>query len=117
MMRLARPVILLFALGALGACGNPALRAAENGDSAKLRTEIASKHERGKLTNDEAADLARAVAGREITKAKDEASALARLRESRACAAELDDALEERMKTHDGAGAEAAMSRLEDGKI
>ncbi|MBX3218468.1 MAG: hypothetical protein KF850_41060 [Labilithrix sp.] len=105
------------ALTLLAACGSPALRAAEQGDAAKLRVEIASKHERGKLSNDEAADLARAVAEREIATAKDEAVALARLRETRACAAELDDALGARMKTRDGAGAEAALSRLEDGKL
>ncbi len=113
-LSIPRPALLLVAVAA---CGNPALRAAERGDSAKLRTEIAQKHEKGKLSNDEAADLARAVAEREITTAKDESTALARLRETRACAAELDDALESRMKTRDGAGAEAALSRLEDGKL
>src|SRR5690606_21134297 len=97
--------------------GSSALRAAEQGDSAKLRAEIAQKHDKGKLSNDEAADLARAVAEREITTAKDESTALARLRETRACASELDDALESRMKKRDGAGAEAALSRLEDGKL
>lgn len=102
---------------ALVACGNSAYRAAEHGDSARLRAEIADKHERGKLSNDEAACLARAVATRELTTTKDEASATSRVRESRACAAELDDALEERMKKHDGAGAEAAIARLEDGKL
>ncbi len=113
-LSIARPALLL---AAVAACGNSALRAAERGDSAKLRSEIASMHEKGKLSNDEAADLARAVAEREISTAKDESTALARLRETRACAAELDDALESRMKTRDGAGAEAALSRLEDGKL
>ena len=98
-------------------CGNPAYRAAERGDSAKLRAEIAGKHERGTLSNSEAACLARAVATRELTTAKDDATATSRVRESWACAAELDDALEERMKKHDGAGAEAALVRLEDGKL
>ncbi len=101
----------------LVACGNAALRAAETGDSAKLRAEIADKHRRGKLSNEEAAELARAVAEREITTAKDEGTALARLRETRACAGELDEALEDRMKKRDGAGAEAALSRLEDGRL
>lgn len=99
------------------ACGSSALRAAEQGDSPKLRAEIAQKHERGRLSNDEAAELARAVAEREIMTASDEGSALARLRETRACAAELDGALEGRMKKRDGAGAEAALSRLEDGRL
>ncbi len=102
---------------ALAACGNAALRAAEQGDQAKLRAEIEGKHQQGKLTNEEAAELSRAVAEREIATAKDEAAALARLRDTRACAADLDDALAERMKKRDGAGAEAALSRLEDGKL
>ena len=110
-------VVLLGAAVPLTACGSSALRAAEQGDAAKLRAEIAQKHEKGKLSNDEAADLARAVAEREIATAKDETTSLARLRETRGCAAELDDALEERMKKRDGAGAEAALSRLEDGKL
>lgn len=119
----ARSRLLLLAIVAGGlslsatGCGNAALHAAETGDNAKLRAEISEKHQRGKLTNDEAADLARAVAEREISTAKDEKTALARLRETRACASELDGALEARMKTRDGAGAEAALSRLEDGKL
>ncbi|HVJ89176.1 MAG TPA: hypothetical protein VM580_05185, partial [Labilithrix sp.] len=99
------------------ACGSPALSAAEQGNLAKLQTEIAREHAQGKLSNGRAADLARAVAVREIATAKDEATALARLRDARACAGELDDALAQRMKTRDGAGAEAALSRLEDGNL
>lgn len=101
----------------LSGCASPALQAAERGDSAKLRREIAQQHERGHLSNSEAAQLARAVAERELAAAKDELTALARLRETRACALELDDALEDRMRKHDGAGAEAALSRLESGKL
>ncbi len=104
-------------VGLLAACGNPALRAARDGDTTKLRAEIASRHGKGRLGNDEAADLARAVAEREIATAKDEAAALARIRETRSCALELDDALEKRMKRRDGAGAEAALTRLEDGRL
>jgi hypothetical protein len=101
----------------IAGCGSSAYRAAERGDSARLRAEVAGKHERGQLSNGEAACLARAVATRELTTAKDDAAATARIHESRACAFELDDALEERMKTHDGAGAEAALTRLEDGQL
>lgn len=101
----------------VAACGSPALRAAERGDRAKLRAEIAREHDKGRLTNGEAAELARAVAERELTTAKDESTALARLRETRACASELDDALASRMKVRDGAGAEAALARLEDGEL
>jgi hypothetical protein len=113
-LRRAAAVVSLLALTA---CGSSALRAAERGDTARLKSEIAEKHGRGALSNDEAADLARAVAEREIATAKDEATALGRLQETRGCALELDDALESRMKTRDGAGAEAALARLEDGKL
>lgn len=105
--------ILLLVCG----CGSPALRAAERGDSARLRAEIADKHGRGKLSNGEAADLAKAVAEREIATAKDERVALARIQETRGCAAELDSAFEDRMKKRDGAGAEAALTLLEAGKL
>jgi hypothetical protein len=98
-------------------CGSSAYRAAESGDSARLRSEVAGKHQRGQVSNAEATGLARAVATRELTASKDEAAAVSRVRESRACALELDDALEERSKMHDGAGAEAALARLEDGKL
>lgn len=108
---------LLLAGAAVVGCGSPALRAAERGDAAKLRAEIARKHEAGALTNQQAAELARAVAEREITTASDEAAALSRLRETRACTVELDDALRARMKVRDGAGAEAALARYEDGAL
>jgi len=101
----------------LGACANPAYRAAERGDRKTLESEIKAKHEKGKLSNGEAACLARAVATRELVTAKDEAEATARIREARACALELDDALEELLKKHDAAGAEAAQSRVDDGKL
>src|SRR5205085_8240115 len=101
----------------LAACGNPAYRAAERGDQPALKAEILAKHEKGKLSNGEAACLARAVASRELVSAKSEAETLTRIKESRACALELDDALEELMKKHDAAGAEAALSRVDDGKL
>ena len=109
-------LVLVTSVAALS-CANSAYRAAESGDSARLRAEIAGKHDRGKLSNAEAACLAKAVATRELMTAKDDAAATSRVRESRACAAELDDALEERSKKHDGAGAEAALARLEDGRL
>ena len=42
---------------------------------------------------------------------------MARVREVRACARELDDALADVMKTMDAAGAEAAMARLDAGEL
>jgi hypothetical protein len=112
----ASVVVGLLALP-LVSCGAAALRAAEQGDNAKLRAEIARKHQRGTLTNDEARDIARAVAEREISDAKDDATALARLRETRACAGDLDSALASRMRQHDGGGAEAAIARFEEGTL
>jgi hypothetical protein len=107
--------VVLFLL--VAACGNPALRAAEDGDFGRLRSEIAQKHDRGSLSNGDAANIARAVASREIATAKDEASASTRIRETRACSTDLDGALADRMEKHDGAGAEAALERLEDGRL
>ena len=117
--RSLRTHLVIAGLAALAtvSCGTSAYRAAESGDSARLRAEVAGKHQRGQVSNAEASSLARAVATRELTSAKDEAAAVSRVRESRACALELDDALEERSKMHDGAGAEAALARLEDGKL
>ncbi|MDB4944566.1 MAG: hypothetical protein JWP97_4100 [Labilithrix sp.] len=110
-------VMLSFGACLLAGCGNAGVRAAERGDQARLRSEIQPKHQRGTLGTSEAADLAEAVATREIATAKDDAAATARIRESLACAPEIDDALGDRMKKHDGAGAEAALLRLEDGKL
>ncbi len=92
------------------------VRAAEGGDNKTLRTEIDARHKLGTLTNDEAAILAHAVADREIKTTKGD-DAAKRVREVRGCAAELDDTLADRMKTHDDAGAEAAMARLDLGKL
>lgn len=117
MTKLGCGIATALVAAALVGCGDAALRAAERGDYAKLRAEIAQKHGSGSLSNGEARDLARAVAEREIETAKQEKDAEARLRETRACSTEIDDALAERMKTHDGAGAEAALERLEDGSL
>lgn len=92
------------------------VRAAESGDNKTLRTEIDARHKLGSLTNDEAAILAHAVADREIKTTKGD-DAVKRVREVRGCAGELDDTLADRMKTHDEAGAEAAMARLDLGKL
>jgi hypothetical protein len=116
MNRSSRTLLFVFVAFLVG-CGSAAMHAAERGDSATLRAEIARKHDKGKLSNDEAADLAQAVAEHELTSAKDEATALARLHETRGCAGELDDALATVSKKHDGAGAEAALVRLESGRL
>ena len=88
------------------------MRAAKEGDYAALKSEIARRHQAGSISNGEAADLARAVASRELRAAKPE-DALARIRETRSCAGDLDDALADRQKLRDRASGEAAMIRLE----
>ena len=111
-------------LGAVTGCASGGLalatRAVEHGDLAALRTEIAARETRGSLSNDDAATLARAVAARDVLGSDPRApkeEARARVREIRSCASDLDDLLAERMKTHDAAGAEAALTRIDDGRL
>jgi hypothetical protein len=92
--------------------GSPLLRAAERGDRTAFRAELGSRQKAGNLSNSDAAKVAKAVAQRELAEAKPDA-AVQRVKDVRACAYELDDALAERMKTHDEAGAEAALARIE----
>ena len=83
---------------------------------AALRAELGAREKAGDLSNGEAAKVARVVAEREIRGAKGE-DAKKRVREARACTGELDGVLEERTKTHDEAGAEAAMALYDDGRL
>src|SRR5580700_1024155 len=95
-----------FVLGAvaLAACASsPALVAARKGDFASLQKDVAGEEKLGKLGNAEAAELAGAVARWEIVSGPKEEQ-LARVREARACAHGLDDALATRMRTRDQAG-------------
>ncbi len=110
-------LVVLFHVAALGGCGASALhRAAERGDNAALSSEIGRLHKAGKLSNGDARDLARIVARRELERAKGD-EAVHRVRDVRACAAEIEGPLRLRMKTHDLAGAEAAMALFEDGGL
>ena len=110
-------VVAVLALGGSASCASsPALRAAEGGDFASLQKDVAAEEKVGKLSNGEAAELARAVGEWEITKAP-AAEQLARVRELRACARDLDGALARRMETSDGAGGEAALARVESGGL
>ena len=105
-------------LACAGCASSPAMRAADRGDVAALRQEIAARHRQGKITNGEAVDLARAVARHEILGAAPKpADAGKRVREVAACASELDGVLEDRMETHDEAGAAAALERLDAGNL
>jgi hypothetical protein len=94
-----------------GCASSPAMRAAQRGDRAALRDSIASRESAGTLSNGDAASIAREVAGRELRSAPP-AEASARVRDALACARELDDALSDRMRVHDAAGADAALARI-----
>lgn len=107
---------LAFLCVAVTGCASSAMRAAERGDLAALKSDIASRESAGDLSNDEAARIARVVAEREV-RAASAKDAIDRVREVRACARELDGVLSDRMQTHDEAGAEAALARVESGKL
>lgn len=100
----------------LVACGHPALRAAEQGDRARLASEIAGPHARGEISNGDAACLARAVAKQEVTAAHD-APAVARVRELAPCAPELSELFDDLLSHHDAPGGEAALVLQELGAI
>jgi hypothetical protein len=117
MRRFLASAFLLSSLLLPGCASSPGMvRAAEDGDNKTLRAEIETRHKLGSLTNAEASTLAHAVADREIKTTRGD-DAAKRVREVRGCARELDDTLADRMKTHDEAGAEAAMARLDLGRL
>jgi hypothetical protein len=115
---LAGASLLAFcAAAALGACHESvALHAAERGDLATLRAQIDAGEHAATLSLAETAEISRAIAFREVTQANRD-DAVARVRDVRGCAPELDDALAHVMKTMDAAGAEAAMARLDAGEL
>ena len=92
------------------------MRAVERGDLAALRGAIEAHERAGDLSQRDAAQLARAVAERELRRASG-ADAADRVRDARACAHELDGALSARMRTHDRAGAQAALARIDGGGL
>jgi hypothetical protein len=102
------------ALGlAVTACASsPALRAASHGDFASLKSDVVSRERAGTLGTRDAARLARAVAEWEIANAP-KGEQLARVREVRSCARELAGTLDDRARTHDAVGAEAALALVE----
>jgi hypothetical protein len=110
-------LMLSVAAAAMGGChASVALHAAERGDLPVLRAEIAAGERAAKLSLADTAELAEAVAFRDVTQANRK-DAVTRVRDVRACALELDDALAFEMKTMDAAGAEAAMARLDSGEL
>jgi len=111
MLRHSTAVALAFVVS----CGGgAAVDAARRGDNAALARAIDPELRAGKLTNGDAARIARAVAENAI-ESKDDATS--RVRELRSCASALSSALEERAKIHDDAGAEAAMALLDIGAL
>ena len=97
----------------LVSCGaSEAVSAARRGDVAAVAKAIEPDYRAGRLGNDEAARIARAVAENAIESAKGD-EAQTRVRELRTCAKSLVSAMDDRSKTHDAAGAEAAMALLE----
>jgi hypothetical protein len=88
------------------------MRAAERGDRAGLKSAVDEREKAASLSNHEAASLALVVASREVRTARGP-DALDRVHDAWSCAHELDAALAERMRTHDEAGAEAALARID----
>jgi HEAT repeat protein len=104
-------------MGAVVACSpSPAMRAAERGDRVTLREVLERREKSGRVSNDEAASLATTVAARDLRAALGP-DAVLRVREVRPCARELDDVLAERARVHDAAGAQAALARIESGRM
>ncbi|HXX66077.1 MAG TPA: hypothetical protein VEK07_02790 [Polyangiaceae bacterium] len=97
---------------AMVACGaSPAMRAVEHGDRPALHDLLVERQRTGDLGRDAAA-LAKLVAERELATSPP-GDAVERVLDLRSCAHELDGALALRMHTHDIAGAEAALARVE----
>jgi len=101
-----------FPLVVLACAPSDAVRAARHGDTTALQKAIAPQLRAGKLTDADAAAIARAVGEHEIAEAKGD-SGVERLRELRPCASQLSSALADRAETHDAVGAEAAMALVE----
>jgi HEAT repeat protein len=104
------PLALLLAFTACRP--TPGLNAATAGDLSTLKSAVAQHQKLGDLSNAEAASIALAAADHELRVAKG-ADAVERVRDAWPCAHELDAALAARMETHDDAGAEAALARLD----
>jgi hypothetical protein len=100
----------------MGCATSPAMRDAREGRYPELRAELDAQVRSFTISNRDAAAVAEIVASREVLLAR-ESSALERVREVRGCAFAVDDALAARMKTRDEAGALAAQTRLEDGRL
>jgi hypothetical protein len=103
----------LCALFMLTSCGaSLAVRAAQSGNQASLRSAIAQERSTGKLDRGRVLDIAREVARREI-RGSSPPEAIAQIEEARGCARPLDDALESRARQTDDVGATAKLTLLD----
>jgi hypothetical protein len=103
---------LLLALTTVGCGGSAAVRAAEAGDIAALKRDLAAESRRGALDADMAREIAHALLVQEIRSSRG-SDGMTRIRELSACAPALEDALEERVNRGDEVAAAAALLRLE----
>jgi len=106
--------VLLCALLA-GCAASPAVSAARRGDVVATARAIEPAWRAGRLGNDDAAAIARAVAENALATKGESGREL--VRDLRTCASELVSELEDRSETHDAAGAEAAMALREIGDL
>jgi hypothetical protein len=96
----------------LGCAAPWSVKAARSGDLLGLQAAMTEDKARGRLDSKRVADVAKAVAEREILKTTG-AEALARIDEARACFRPLAGSLEERARRSDDAGAGATLALLD----
>ncbi|HEY1693212.1 MAG TPA: HEAT repeat domain-containing protein [Polyangiaceae bacterium] len=109
---LVAAVSCMAAASGASCASSPAMHAAESGDRLALKAAVDADQKAGDLSTGDAASLAKTVASREVVEARGE-EGIQRVHDAWPCAHELDDALDERMKTHDEAGALAALARID----
>jgi hypothetical protein len=113
-MRPCQPLsaLVVLLLGLAGCGASPSLQAARAGDANALRAAMASDHQRGALDDDEARELAEALASGIVERAKGLEGAK-RLRAIATCARPLRHALKTRAAKEDEVGAIAALVRID----
>jgi hypothetical protein len=106
------PAALLAVMFGAGCAAPLSVKAAKGGDQAGLRAAMAQERASGKLDQKRVAEVAKAVAEREIRQATG-GDAVARVEEARACWRPLSASLEERADRADDAGASAQLALLD----
>lgn len=115
-MRHGHWMLLAPLLVSLACASSPGASAAARGDRAALLSYVSPLHQKGKIDNAEAAEIAKASLAHELLSAKGD-DAIERVRDARPCARDVESALLDRMATHDAAGAAAASALLESGYL